>query len=216
MSQSDTFASYSVSWIHHLIRMGQLGWTLSDRFFFQAWVQGLVPGMRSVGRAFYASALSGCTRHDALLHMYQPSEIANSMCEYCHAQYQVSVRMLKGSKLTSALPVHRITSASGTSPQFPVSHALPLHAVSAGGAGGTGRVRMRNRYDADGRPLCNKCGSPDHIARNCTAQPPADNPVAATVAQLYQKYLDEQEDLSDQDAFDTIEEFAVRSLQDFR
>lgn len=213
MSQGDTFASYSVSWVHHLLRMGQLGWTLSDRFFFQAWVQGLVPGMRSVGRAFYASALNGRHRHDALLHMFQPSEIANSMCEFCHAQYQVSVRMLKGSSLTSALPIHRVTTASGTTPDFPVSHALPLNAVGAGGAGGAGRVRMRNRYDADGRPLCNKCGSPDHIARNCTAPAPADNPVAATVARLYQQYLDEREDLSDQDAYDTIEEFAVRSLQ---
>ena len=185
MAQSDTLATYSVSWSHHLASMALLGWTLADRFFFQAWVQGLVPGLRPVGRAFYASALSGRQRHDALLHKFQPAEIANSLAEFCHAQFSVSVRQLRGSRIASALPVHAVTTAAGLQHEFPVFNALPIQALGARGAGGAGRVRMRNRYDADGRPLCNKCGSPDHIARNCTAQPPANNPVAAVVNQLY-------------------------------
>jgi len=189
--------------------MSLLGWTLSDRFFLQAWVHGLVPHLHDAGRTFYELSVAGRDDHDAVLTPFQPGQVAHSFAEHCHTKYHVSVQDVKASRLSELFPVRSVATVPFAGS---IGNALPLHALQTRGQR---RVQFRNnRYDDDGKPLCNKCGSPDHLARECPARPPSTNSVAQVLWKAYDDYLaaDGQDTGDDQL---TLEEFAVQAVQDF-
>ena len=207
MATTDTVTTYTVSWLRHLEGLALLGWTLSDRFFLQAWINGLVPRLHDAGRTFYAVCVGGRGSHDAVEHKFQPGQVAHAFSEHCHSQYNVAIRDVKGARMSSLFAVRSIASVPFAGA---MSHALPLNAVTTRDQR---RVQFRNRYDDEGRPLCNKCGSTDHLARACTARPPANNAVAQVLCTAYDEYLASDGQVADEEQL-TLEEFTVRSIQD--
>jgi len=181
---------------------------LSDRFFLQAWVHGLVPRLHDAGRTFYDVSVAGRDHNDAVLTPFQPGQVARSFEEHCHTKYHVSIQDAKASRLSELFPVRSVATVPFAGS---ISNALPLNALQARGQR---RVQFRNRYDDDGNPLCNKCGSKDHLARDCTARPPSTNTVAQVLCQAYDDYLAADGQDGGVDEL-TLEEFAVQAVQDF-
>lgn len=209
MSSSDTLTSYTVSWLGYLQGLVLLGWNMADRWFVESWVNGLVPCLRAVGAHFVSFSRAGCSDDDALMRKFQPGLLTDSFEDFCYSRFQFSVHSTKGSSLPNIVPIRAISSVPALSaPGAPLSDLLPVDQL---GTRGRPRVQVRNRYDADGRPLCNKCGSPDHLARECTARPAADAPVQQVLWDANTTYVGDQD--PDGDQIFTLQEFALQQLE---
>jgi hypothetical protein len=137
---------------------------------------------------------------DALELGYHPDSVCHTFSDLFYQQHGCSLLHTCPKDLAAVLNVRSIDCEPlDPAPALAaVPSALPVHQLGARGTGP--RVRFRNHVDDQGNPLCNKCGSPDHLARDCTATLPPSNPVS----QLLAAYDDEDM---------TLEEFAVHMIQ---